>query len=720
MTKQALHLRLLHPQVLRWIHKQGWTDLRKVQKDAISEFFQSEQDLIISSPTASGKTEAALFPILSCLVGACEGSVRLLWISPLKALINDSYQRFELICDSLGIPVHRWHGDVSASKKKKLLERPNGILLITPESLEALFMRRHGELTALFQFLQWLVIDELHVFLATERGRQLLSLLYRLEWAIGKRPRRIGLSATLGEQEKATLIMSQGNPCKFVDGSDTGSSGSLLLQLNVVLEPQNSDPNLPESNSSINQISKSLFKNLRGKNHLVFANSRQNVELLANALRVQSEKEKVPREFFPHHGNLSKDFREDVESRLKKGNLPHTAICTSTLELGIDIGHVHSIAQIGIPPSAASLRQRLGRSGRRSGTPILRVYLMENQVVASIDCIRPQLFQMVAMIELILDRWNEPPEDNAYCFSTLVHQILSIIYQYGGISISDLFHLLCKPKAAFNSVEQEDFLLLLRHLKQSDIIQQLTDGTLLLATKGERITEHYSFFSVFPTTEEYRLEANGKLLGSIPVSNSLFIKKFIVFAGKTWQIVEIKESQKLILLTPSPGGTPPRFDSNGIWIHGSIREKMKLLYSAAQPEYLTKTARAIFEEGQRYFHAHELEKKFFWELGNSTVFLPWVGDKIMNTLTLILSQIAKVTWSGPALIFENLSTPEVMRKIDNLLEEFPKDPLRIAETIENKIRNKFDHLVPTPLLVKALAKKEVDLKGAKLVLENCK
>ena len=717
MTQAIPYQEMLHREVIRWIFKQGWSDLRDIQKRSIQSFFQSEEDLVIAAPTASGKTEAALLPILSSLIDESEGSVRLLWISPLKALINDTYQRFELICDSLGVEVQRWHGDVSSSAKKKLVLRPRGILLITPESLEAICTRRTGDLFRLFQFLQWVVIDELHVFLATERGRQLISLLHRLAWVIQQRPRRLGLSATLGDLIEVARIMSQGSPCQILEDRQNG--GNLRLQLNVVLDPKNEAKSMGDSKSPLRKISKSLFKHLRGRNHLVFANSRRNVEELANYLRKRSEKERVPQEFFPHHGNLSKEFREDVEALLKKGNLPHTAICTSTLELGIDIGHVHSIAQIGCAPSVASLRQRLGRSGRRGAPPTLRGYVIENEVAESVDGIRPSVYQMIAMIELMLDGWNEPPGEESFSFSTLVHQILAVIYQFGGASIADIYELLCSPRAAFHTVAKADFILLLRHLKQIEVIQQMSDGTVLLAEKGEKITDHYSFFAVFATGDEYRLEANGKHIGSVPISHSLFVQKFMVFAGSTWRIIGIDETQKLILLTPAPGGKPPRFEGGGIWIHDEIRRKMKLLYTSDRPTYLTRTAASIFDEGQRQYQGRNLMEESLLKMGQSAVLFPWVGDRIMNTLTLIFAQLSNVVWSGPALIFEKEGVAEVSRKIENLLKEFPQCPLELAEKIENKKRQKFDNLVPDLLLTKGLAKHEIDLEGAKTALVRC-
>ena len=271
----------------------------------------------------------------------------------------------------------------------------------------------------------------------------------------------------------------------------------------------------------------------------MFANARSEVELLAARLRDLCETAGVPNEFFPHHGNLSKDLREDVEAALK-GHAPATAVATTTLEMGIDIGSVHSVAQIGAPPSVAALRQRLGRSGRRGEPAILRVYVTEpsvDQRTSLPDQLRAELIQSIAMLELLLAGWCEPPAKDALHLSTLVQQLLSAVAQHGGVTASAAYGALCGPGSPFTAVTQAQFVTLLRGLGQNDVITQASDGTLLLGPLGERAVNHYSFYAAFTSPEEYRLFMNGRALGTVPADHTLYAGVLLIFGGRRWKVL---------------------------------------------------------------------------------------------------------------------------------------------------------------------------------------
>jgi ATP-dependent Lhr-like helicase len=395
-----------HPRVRQWIHRQGWRRLHEAQEHAAPLILAAEHDVIVAAATAAGKTEAAWFPICSALLADTEArrdqaGVKALCIAPLKALINDQYGRLGELGETLGIPVHRWHGDVAASQKSALRRSPDGLLLTTPESLEALFVRSGTTVGALLGGLRYVVIDEFHSFLGTERGAQVQSLLHRVELVLRRRAPRIALSATLGDFTAAAEFLRprHGTQVQVVHGG--GDDRELRLQLRGYRTPDpgtptarpdpdtTNDPKDAEDNSAADPagelerhdkaaIADHLFTTLRGSDNLVFAGSRTAVEEYTDLLERRCAAHGVPRTFLPHHGNLSKDLRELAEDRLKDRATPVTAICTSTLEMGIDIGSVRSVAQIGAPPAVAALRQRLGRSGRQDGDPsILRLYVAE-------------------------------------------------------------------------------------------------------------------------------------------------------------------------------------------------------------------------------------------------------------------------------------------------------------------------------------------------------
>lgn len=197
----------LHPEVQQWIWSQGWTSLRDAQEWAVPALVEADQDVIIAASTAAGKTEAAFLPILTNLLNHNSPAGAVLYISPLKALINDQWDRLSRLCERLELPVVAWHGDVPASKKQRFLKSPEGILLITPESLEALFVNRGSSLPGIFQNLRYIVVDELHAFIGSERGKQLQSLMQRVEIVVGKALPRVGLSATLGEMSLARMFL---------------------------------------------------------------------------------------------------------------------------------------------------------------------------------------------------------------------------------------------------------------------------------------------------------------------------------------------------------------------------------------------------------------------------------------------------------------------------------------------------------------------------------
>lgn len=579
--------------------------MRDIQTRAIHTIFQSDTDLIVAASTAGGKTEAAFLPLISQVLDtpAKSGGFDLLYIGPLKALITDQAERMNEICREVEIAVVPWHGDVSQSVKSRSLKVPKGILLITPESLEALFIRRGLEIPRLFAATRAVVIDELHSMLDSERGVQVRSLLTRLELAIKRPVRRIGLSATLGDMDLARAYLRPDLAERVVLIEAEGGETELRLQLRGYL----SGAEDKEAPSATDSIASHLFHHLRGEDNLVFSGMRQSVEIYADRLRELCERERLPQEFYPHHASLSREHRDFVERRLKNSSKPTTAVCTSTLELGIDIGDVTCVAQIGAPFSVASLRQRLGRSGRREGQPaILRQYTVEDQLASDssfVDRLRLGLIRSIAMIELLLEGWCEPPKPTALHLSTLVHQILSVIAERGGASASYLYSVLCR-EGPFRQVTTTIFADVLRSLGASDtgLIEQSQGGLLLLGATGERLVEHYSFYAVFKTPEEFRLVTDGHTLGTLPINNILAPGMMLIFSGRRWLVQEIHDREKVILVIPAKAGVPPLFGGDPGDIHDTVIEMMfGILESDIQPLYMDATALGMLEEARLNF-----------------------------------------------------------------------------------------------------------------------
>ncbi|MBI4705106.1 MAG: DEAD/DEAH box helicase [Deltaproteobacteria bacterium] len=689
----------LHPKIQRWIWTQRWTELRDVQEDAIPVILRGSNDVIIAAATATGKTEAAFLPICTRIASGKHGGLHALDVSPLKALINDQYDRLLRLCEHLEIPVHRWHGDVAAKKKHQLLDDPAGVLLITPESLEALFVLRGTTMPRLFGVLEYVVIDELHSFLGNERGRQLQSLLHRVEEAAGRRVPRVGLSATLGDMGLAADFLRPGEADAY---GRSDISRSLLLKSAML-----------EKHSLINKIKGETVKVKGDIRNL----SRQNVELYADLLRRLADKDRVPNEFWPHHGSLAKELREHVEDKLKDTMRPVTAVCTSTLELGIDIGSVKSVAQIGAPPSVASLRQRLGRSGRRKGeAAILRVYVQEEEITSATapqDALRAELVQTVAMVNLLLSGWCEPSLHGQLHLSTLVQQLLSLIAQHGGVTALRAWQQLCEA-GPFRDVDQPMFASLLRSLARRDLLEQAPDGALLLGLKGERMVNHYSFYAAFSTPDEYRLVSDGKPLGSLPITHPVIAGMYLIFAGRRWRVCSVDAGQRLIVLAPAHAGRVPRFGGGSGVVHDRVRQEMLAIYQETSlPAYVDACAQSLLGEGRGTFAQHMLSERRILEHGRATLLFCWMGDRVMDTVMLqLLAKGLAAERDGICVALQGVSGPELVRHLRDLAHDGPPDPFRLAAAVRNKVVEKHDWCLDEPLLCAEYAARSLDTDGA--------
>lgn len=720
---------LLHPKIQKWIWDQGWAELHPIQEQAIQAIMSGEKDVLLAAGTAGGKTEAAFLPIAS-LVGAGERSgLRVLCVSPLKALINDQFHRLENLFGYVDVAVHRWHGDVSSDQKRKLLKDPQGVLLITPESLEALFVIHGYRMASILAGLERVVIDEAHVFIGSDRGKQLQSLLCRVESRLSRRIPRLGLSATLGDMTVAAEYLRPGAADEVLHIVSGGDGQELRLQVRgyEAKAPQlvraDGGTVAPEDMPTASlDIAEDLWRVLRGSNHLVFANRRATVERISDILRQRSERERVPNEFYPHHGSLSKEYREEAERKLKDTTAPATAICTSTLELGIDIGQVESVAQIDAPFSVASIRQRLGRSGRRGGPSILRMYVEEPEITVRsslLDQLRPEIVQTVAMVELLAERWCEPNDPGGLNLSTLVQQILSLIAERGGVTAEVAWRVLCQD-GAFRSVTQPMFVDLLRCLGARDLIVQAPDRTLVLGELGERIVEHYSFYAVFSTPEEFRLVAAGKTLGTLALDTSITEGLLLVFAGRRWRVIAVDVDSKVVTVEPAPGGRMPHFaGGRGGLIHDEIRRRMMQVWMRGDlPPYLDAAAQRLLTEGRACFARRGLDTDPVQAEGSDSIYLLCRGDRIMNTATMMLAARGHgVVHLGPLLVVRDMEPGTLGRELRAVAAE-PLSALALAYQVRNKAAAKYDWALNEDLLSVDYASRALDTESASRVMQG--
>ncbi len=725
MAAPSTSFDLLDERVKRWVWRQGWTGFREIQERAIPAILPGTKDVLLASTTASGKTEAAFLPLLSRAVQREASGFRILYVGPLRALINDQFRRLEPLVELLDLPVHRWHGDVSDARKKAALRHPSGVLLMTPESLEALFIRQGSAVASAFRGLEAIVLDEVHAYIGSERGAQLQSLLHRLELVTGRRLQRVGLSATLGEPTLACAFLRPGAEAsvELVEAGSGGDVGLLVRGFVRRASERGEADDRGDGFAAEAAVADWLADTLREGKNLVFANSRQRVEFYADALRRLGEQQHRQDLFFAHHGNLSRELREQVEKALKEDALPVHVVCTTTLELGIDIGDVKSIAQVGCPPSVASLRQRLGRSGRRTGRAELRCAAIENELQATSDLsdsLRVQLFQLVAMIELLLARWCEPPDLSGTHWSTLIQQVLSIIAERGGVQAAQLYRMLCAD-GPFRSVSSEDFVTLLRNLGQHALIEQASDGTLLPGKTGERLLDHFSFYAAFQTTEELRIEAGGRPLGTLSTMQPVAPGGLLVFAGRRWLIEAVDVEAKVVRVVPAAGGRPPLFEALGnALVHDEVRRKMRALYEGTTtPRYLDDQAVRLFKSGRETFARLGLADRTYLASGDGTWLFHWSGDRVANTLDFLFrAEGYRVEQGAVAIRVEGANEAELRRALLKAAEEGLPHAAELLQSVMFIQREKWDQYVPTELLVREFGARMTDIDSTRRLAQK--
>lgn len=722
----------LDPRVRKWVYKQGWSALRPLQKSAIPAILARDRDVLISASTAAGKTEAFFLPACSAIAGITNG-FGIIYISPLKALINDQYRRLESLGEALDMPVTPWHGDVPQSKKKKIRTNPSGILLITPESLESLLINSSGWLKQAFSPVAYIVIDEFHAFIGSGRGMQLLSLLNRIDHVLGRHANpvpRVALSATLGELDKVPELLRPDKRLSCETVTDNNSSSTLQVQVKGYLEPVIKKGKEPQR-SAEEQVCADIFRLCRGDSHLVFANSRKRTESIAATLSDMCEENVVPNEFFPHHGSLSRELRETLEARLQQGSLPTTAICTMTLELGIDIGKVQSVIQVTPPHSVSSLRQRMGRSGRRDSPSVLRMLISEQELTATssiVDHLRLQLVQSMAMIRLMISkRWFEPADTRQMHYSTLLHQILAITAQWGGVRADQLWTQLCQT-GPFRNIDVNDFKSLLKHMGANSLLTQLASGEMVIGAEGEKLTNHYTFYAVFNTPEEFRIVTGNRTLGTLPVDSPLLPDQHIIFGGRRWKVTEIEVEKKVIYVEATKGGQPPQFSGGGMSVHDVVRQEMLAIYKendyriaigSKRVDYADATARSLFAEGCNNFKRYNLQNSHFISDGQRSYVLPWMGDKVVNTITALLMRSSfKASSFAGVIEIEHASLSSIQHVLKEMQLSGLPSASELAADVPEKYLDKYDDYLPKSLLTKGYGAKAYDIEGTQIWLQN--
>ena len=608
---------LLSPAVRKFVRDKRWESFRDIQSAAIKKIMGDDGHYILASRTASGKTEAAFLPILS-KVDFNQRGVAVLYISPLIALINDQFMRVEDLCSDMEIMVTKWHGEASRSLKGKLLKDPQGVVLITPESLEAMFANKPYDVKNLFTNLKYVVIDEIHSFIGSDRGVHLKSLLSRLQGINAGSFSVVGLSATLGDFAEAKKFT--GNPEKTVVLRDPASK-----DLDAVFKYfEQKAHNLPI------ELLKDLYRETRDAKVLVFPNSRGKAEEVAVSLMKIAERVGGHANYFSHHSSVDKQVREYVEEFAKsKVRSNFTIACTSTLELGIDIGSVDQVVQLDAAHSIASLIQRVGRSGRREGAKSRLLLYATNPW---------SLLQSLAGWLLYLEGFIEPPEIIDYPYDILLHQALSISKERLGITKKGLVAEL-KQNYAFKLIDEAEIAEIVDHLIAIDFLEEL-GRELIIGIEGEKIVNGRDFYTVFNVQPYYKVVNSGTGIGQIPVTAQVRENENILLAAKIWKIRFVDHQAKKIEVVTANDGRKPLFFGEGGDIHPRIREKMMgILYSAELFPVLDENSAIEIEKLRKEFSVFPLTDRNLQRpmlIGAKELALySFTGSRINRTLSFL-------------------------------------------------------------------------------------
>ncbi len=716
------------PFVQDFIYKNNWEALRAIQVAAGDAIFNSDENVLLSASTASGKTEAAFFPILTLFSEDMPRSVGAIYIGPLKALINDQFMRLNDLCAEAEIPVWHWHGDVAQSHKNKLLKSPSGILQITPESLEALLLHKHAYIPRLFGDLRFIVIDEVHSLMRGDRGGQTLCLIERLSRLAGVNPRRIGLSATIGDLESTGKFLASGTGRGVIIPKieSKGVKWRLSMEHFYVRGPQSSqdkqvDGALPELESPTDVAPENadpgigyIFEHTRGKKCLVFVNSREECEAVTTTLRQYCEAKHEPDRFLIHHGNLSASYRETAEAVMKDEEQYKTTVTTATLELGIDIGRLERAFQIDAPFMVSSFLQRMGRTGRRDMPPemwfVMREELPEPRALLP-TTVPWKLLQGIALVQLYLEeRWVEPPKLDRLPFSLLYHQTMSTLASSGEMTPAALASKVLTLNY-FHRISKDDFRIMLKHLIETDQIQRTEEGGLIVGIAGERQINSFKFYAVFKGNEEYTVRWGSQELGTIVLPPPVGEK--IALAGHVWTVEEIDHKRRLVYCEQVKGKVPAYFGECPGDINTKVLERMRqVLAEEKSYPYLMKNAVSRLEQARHSaLNSGVVSEPLICLGGDMWCLFPWLGSYAFLAMERFLKIKcgAKLGLSGmdssrPYFIqFKMKASKEEFFEILAEEEKEALDPMELVYPGEVPVFEKYDEFLPEELIRKGFA-----------------
>lgn len=508
----------------------GWQDLRPVQEQTIGAVLDGT-NCVVLAPTAGGKTEAALLPLLSLADAEDRPAVSILYLAPLRALLNNLEPRLSHLAGLVGRRAFKWHGDVGRSARRRFIDDLTDILAITPESLEAMLIGGTVPRSRVLGNLRAVVVDEVHNFAAGDRGGHLVALLERVCRIAGRDIQRIGLSATIGNPDEI---------CGWLSGSSTRER--------AVIDPERGASEARLSLDEVGTLENAAIVIERlhpGRKRLVFADSRRRVEALGHLLGRRGVEAHVT------HSSLSAAERSAAELAFEQGS-NCVIVSTSALELGIDVGDLDHVLQIDAPFSVASFLQRMGRTGRRPGTFPNCTFLATDD---------DSLLQAAALLRLLKRGYVEPVRPVRRGSHLLAHQLMALSLQQRGVPTTEWWSWI-EGAGTFADLTAEDRSELVEHMCASNILVE-ADGRLILGEQGERLYGGRNFmdlYVVFSTPSELKVMWGPREVGTIDAYFAQYKEAgelTFILAGRTWHATHVDWRRATCHVEPAPDGALP-------------------------------------------------------------------------------------------------------------------------------------------------------------------
>ena len=610
------------------VSKLGWRNLTSIQEMAIPEVIQGK-NVVLLAPTAGGKTEAAFFPVLHNIHTERLEGLSVIYVSPIKALLNNQEARLNTLSSFIYRSAFKWHGDVNKGEKGSYFKNPSSILMITPESLEVILMNKRIDKQDLFKNVRAIVIDEIHSFAGGERGVHLMAVLERIQEFSKHDIQRIGLSATVGNPEKISEWMQ----------------GSSKRERGVINPPKENKPTKIEIKyvNDEEQLGAEIFIRVANKKGLFFSNSRtgaESVKRVLNAWGIDS---------YVHHSSIDKYFREVAEDKFKLGK-NSTIIATSTLELGIDIGDLDVVLQqLDAPSSVSSFLQRMGRTGRRKESIGHFVFFPTGE---------EKLVISIAILNLAIKGYVESVQVSKKSYDLLFHQILVMSLSYMGIDKKLIYNILSQAYS-FSGITIEEYEELINEMVNKQFIQ-IDRNRIFIDDETEKKFGYSNFielFSTFETNKEFKVLFRNRTIGTLErwYVNALGEEFQFTLAGAHWQTVKIDYERSVIYVEEAKNSLPPRWMSDGGFFSFELaQEILEVETSNIEYKFLNNKEFEVLSRFREEVQMRGLQKNtiIIEERKDGYIFTTFAGNRVNYTIansiraTTKCFDISNLTWKG--------------------------------------------------------------------------